>query len=265
MTKKISSSIHYGKMLQFVAPLNDRFGINHFWYYKITHSGSYSHIGTHEPWVEYFFDNSMLQHSACLRHPECLQRGINLMKTTKDKEHQKITNVAWEKFKINFNINLIHNVPEGIEAFGFATRFNDPYTDQLLLSNLPHLCEFIKSFKENHGPLLSLAHENQVHLPSLFGQKYYEHPRTLTIPFETNKLVNITEFKEILSLTDRERDILKFIASGHPKLYIAARLNLSKKTVENYLSSIKYKLSCGSTLELLQKAQKIESTSFFDL
>lgn len=46
--------------------------------------------------------------------------------------------------------------------------------------------------------------------------------------------------------------------------YIANQLQLSTRTVENYLATIKSKLCCQSKLELIQKAQEIASAGFFD-
>ncbi len=44
------------------------------------------------------------------------------------------------------------------------------------------------------------------------------------------------------TLTDRERDILRLIAHGLPNPAIASQLNLSPKTVGNYVSNIFGKL-----------------------
>jgi DNA-binding NarL/FixJ family response regulator len=47
---------------------------------------------------------------------------------------------------------------------------------------------------------------------------------------------------EFAGLTEREREILDLIAQGHNNNFIASKLNLSIKTVQNYVSSILMKL-----------------------
>ena len=50
-------------------------------------------------------------------------------------------------------------------------------------------------------------------------------------------------------LTPRERSVLELIACGLDNLQIAAHLNVSEKTVRNYVSSILSKLDLSSRAE----------------
>ncbi|CCB86696.1 putative uncharacterized protein [Parachlamydia acanthamoebae UV-7] len=259
MLRKITSSPYHNKMLQFAAPLNDHLGINHFWYYRITFSGHYSYIGTNSAWNEFCFENQMNSHFPCLRHPKTLKSGISLMKASEDPSYQNVLKTAWEKFNINFNINLQKITPEGIEAFGFATRFNDLKAEERLINDLPVLRNFIKIFKEKNEKLISMLSEYQIHLPSKFGPKFYEQPKTIAFPTQHQLFMQKIGGQPAFSLTPREKDILKFVSNGYPASYIAEQLQLSQRTVENYIATIKCKLSCSSKVELIQEAQKITS------
>jgi DNA-binding NarL/FixJ family response regulator len=57
-------------------------------------------------------------------------------------------------------------------------------------------------------------------------------------------------------LTSREREILELIAAGHPNLAIAQRLNLSEKTVRNYVSNILTKLRVPRRSEAIVHARE---------
>ena len=48
-----------------------------------------------------------------------------------------------------------------------------------------------------------------------------------------------------------------------PAGYIAEQLQLSSKTVENYLANLKDKLGCESKVELIEKAKEIDALGFF--
>lgn len=264
MLRKITSSSYNDQMLRFAAPLNDHFGINHFWYYRITFSGFYSYLGTHLAWNEFCFDKALLSNFPCLRHPNNLQNGINLMKANIGSEYKKVLDIAWEKFQINFSINILNRIPEGIEAFGFGTRFNDPYAEQRLLNDLPLLRFFIKLFQTKHKKLFQLLEDNQVNLSDQFGPLFFEHTKSLTIPREQDQFLSKMGLGSILLLTPREKDVLKIIANGFSAPYIAKELRLHKRTVENYIATIKSKLSCNSKVELIKKAQEIASINYFD-
>ena len=57
-------------------------------------------------------------------------------------------------------------------------------------------------------------------------------------------------------LTDREREILKLIAQGHPNPSIARQLHLSTKTVGNYVSNIFTKLQVADRAQAIIRARE---------
>lgn len=263
MLKKITSSSNFDQMIRFSSPLKECMGINHFWYYKITSSGDYSFLGSHASWSEFCFDKALVQNFPCLRHPRTLMTGINLMRTAADDEYKKVLETAWDKFRINFCLNLTYGIPDGIEAFGFATCFNDCHAEERLLNDLPLLRYFIKNFRIKFKKLFHLLDDNQVNLPAHFGPVFYEQPKTLAFIHDRDKCLRKFGFEGILTLTTREKDILKFLANGYPSSYVAKQLKLSQRTVENYIVTIKSKLFCDSKVELIQKAQDFMSTGYF--
>lgn len=257
MLRKITSSPFHDQMQRFAAPLKEHLGINHFWYYRITSSGHYSYLGTHAAWNEFCFDQSMLSHFSCLRHPTVPLQGIQIMKASADSNYQKVLQTAWEKFHINFNINLQSKTQDGIEAFGFASCFNDPKADERLLNELNLLRHFTKAFKMRHQKLFDLLCDNQVDLTSYFGPSFYESPKSIMLPFKRDLLLQKMGLGKSHDLTARELDVLKYVSNGYPASHIAAQLQLSRKTVENYIATIKSKLGCKSKIELIQKSQQI--------
>lgn len=264
MLRKINSSPHHNRMQRFAAPLKECFSINHFWYYRITDSGLYSYMGTHTAWDEFCIDNALSSLFPCLRHPNIVQPGIQLMKTEGDPKYQEMLQTAWSKFKVNFNINLLSKIPDGIEAFGFATCFNDAKAEERLLNDLPTLSRFIKIFREEQPELFLLLENNQVDLSSQFGMVFYEQPKAISFSRKHEVFLQKIGLGPVLTLTPREVDILKFVSNGYPASYIAKQLHLSIRTVENYLAVVKDKLSCRSKVELIQKAQEIASIGYFD-
>jgi DNA-binding CsgD family transcriptional regulator len=250
-------------MLKFARPLSGHFGVNHFWYYRILRSGAYSYVGTHAAWNEYCFDQSLLSHFPCLRHPNVLGKGISLMKAGGGVEYKEVLRTAWEKFQINFNINLFENTADGIEAFGFATRFSGSEIDEKLLNELPTLRYFIQEFREKHSKLIKFLWENPVDLSTTIGEIFYERPKGIVLPF--NRASFLKELGcSTVPVTPREKEILKLLANGFPASYIGEVLHLGIRTVENYIAVIKDKFAIRSKVELIRKAQELHSSGLLE-
>lgn len=86
----------------------------------------------------------------------------------------------------------------------------------------------------------------------LAGEKFYcpESTRLLV-----DKMVDESRFVGV-SLTARERDVLRAFAQGENPKVLADRLRLSTKTVQNHLSSLKEKLGLREPAELVRYAIK---------
>ncbi|WP_339735141.1 response regulator transcription factor [uncultured Gimesia sp.] len=65
---------------------------------------------------------------------------------------------------------------------------------------------------------------------------------------------NYSDASPIESLSDRELEVFEQIGQGETTRQIAAKLNLSPKTVETYRENIKHKLNLDNATELTQNA-----------
>ena len=63
--------------------------------------------------------------------------------------------------------------------------------------------------------------------------------------------------QHVCELTNREREVLTEIALGHTNKEIAARLDLSVRTVESHRSSIREKSGGGNAAALAQLAREM--------
>lgn len=63
-------------------------------------------------------------------------------------------------------------------------------------------------------------------------------------------------WEEADPLTDRERQVLRLAAEGHPSARIAAELHLSEGTVRNYLSEVISKLGAENRVEAARIARQ---------
>lgn len=86
------------------------------------------------------------------------------------------------------------------------------------------------------------------------GQKYIDPALThhLAAPFAAQERKRTAS--ALPALTDRETEVLRFVAQGHSNKEIAARLELSNKTIEVHKANAMRKLGLSGRIELLQYA-----------
>ena len=86
------------------------------------------------------------------------------------------------------------------------------------------------------------------------GQQYVDPALThhLAAPFAAQDRKRTR--RGVPTLTDRETEVLRFVAQGHSNKEIAANLNLSNKTIEVHKANAMRKLSLSGRIELLQYA-----------
>jgi two-component system response regulator NreC len=85
------------------------------------------------------------------------------------------------------------------------------------------------------------------------GQQYIDPALThhLAAPFAAQRKRTA---RASPTLTDRETEVLRFVAQGHSNKEIAARLDLSNKTIEVHKANAMRKLGLSGRIELLQYA-----------
>ena len=114
-------------------------------------------------------------------------------------------------------------------------------------------------FCEENQKLIHIAYDNRVELAPIVGSSFYELPKERFDLDKRNLLIHKLGLGEILSLTPRELDIIKYMAHGFLANYRGKKLHLSVRTIENYIAVIKSKLNCESKTSLIQKSREIVS------
>jgi two-component system response regulator NreC len=104
-----------------------------------------------------------------------------------------------------------------------------------------------KALKED---LIRAIHEvmrNEIYLHASLAQHLFKNP---------SDFIEQEREQAIETLTPREVDVLRFIASGYTNKQTAEHLNISVRTVEYHRSHITQKLNLHTRVELMQYAEK---------
>jgi len=125
----------------------------------------------------------------------------------------------------------------------------------ILIRNLSTIKNFIMHFKELNKDVFKEMEDRKVHM-SEHKDTYFN---TLKHPFTTCKerLINFLRMFGLLhkyeTLTDREFECVKLYCQGQTSKIIGKALDISHRTVESHINSLKEKLEVHSRDELTKK------------
>lgn len=162
---------------------------------------------------------------------------------------------------------------------GFNYDGNDYH--QWLLNNIDFFRSFINSYKRRAKPLIDEVKkpENRIVLPirSEYNAKQFANilfNNSTSIDYvnpinsvDSNNSVNSMNYKqkafiitlshhetfEPITLPSQQSICLTHLMNGRSAKVIAAKMELSSRTVEHYLAKIKKRLGCNSTIDLISK------------
>lgn len=152
------------------------------------------------------------------------------------------------------------NMPNlnGIEA-AQSIKKEHPYIKVLLLTMLDSRQFVLEALNNNiDGYILKMADIDEVHKAIISiheGGFYFDSEITedlLSQPFNSEG----DSFVQIEALTDREKEIINFIAQGLTTTEIAESLFITSSTVNNHRRNIMRKIKCKNTAELITYAVK---------
>lgn len=260
MFKTIFSNHAYDRMVRSVTPLCDYFNINQFFHARIQIEGEqtyYSGVGIYPEWQEYLAEHThLLATWPVLSKFNNPSSKIVFEGDTDDLEYKHTLEIAWKKFKVNPTLCLQKEIPKGMDIYGFGVKSRNPKAKEQLINEVSLLKKFITNFHQENMKLIALAYEHQVEISSLI--KHHKIPSN-PFPISPKKKLFLQQLglEAFFSLTAREIDVVRFIASGFPANYIAQQLSLSSRTVEHHLETIKSKLCCNTKVELIKQAQEV--------
>lgn len=169
---KITMSNEFHHMGNFVEPMLDYFGVNHFYYCQIDYFGNFIGLGTNLKWQEYIFDDvDVLASCPIFNNAKEANTEIILDKLNEGLEYNSMLQSAWSKFKINFTIKIQRKILGGVQWFGFGLKSNHVHADQYMVNNLPVLNKFADLFLDENIKLLRLAKDYRVNISESISAK----------------------------------------------------------------------------------------------
>ncbi len=250
-------------------PLFENLGANYFNYSRVFKDFSHTSLTSNPEWADFYYKqdykNKFLYSEDIINHVADFRFLV-----WNDFRDNKLVKNLNDYFNCEHGIVFIEKGDDYTDFYSFGA----PSTQKAFLSflnNLDLLQNFIFYFKERAFNLIKKANANQIHLPS-------EDTKTITIDHTfltdnqininyTNKFINKKIFLENIKvnkyyigslkgdkyLTKREMECFLLYSKGYTQKIIANILNISQRTVEQYIKSASVKCNIKYKSEFVEK------------
>jgi len=240
-----------------VKELSVRFGIHHFSYVKRYEDYSHILLSSSPEWQEYYYTNELFRISD-LEYPASYYKpGFALWNTFQGQEIFK----ASKAFGIDHGIVFIKPGNGYCEFFHFATTPENSKILNFYLNHIDLLHQFNNHFKQVAASIIQKGETQRIILP----HDYISQKQSPNENWHFNQQLLMAFLKkdeETMSallprLAKRERECCYYVVQAMTSKQIAQQLNISYRTVEKHIESIKAKLSCKSRSELIALLNKL--------
>lgn len=249
------------KMRRLCEPVERFFGVKCFFMSTTLPDGRFFSISNNPAFQEYYFSNENFVSSPFFRNPAFIKSGFYSYRQYENYSFQKSIDLAVEATNLELVAGIAVNKNNTLTRFGYATK---PYLvkglNSLLVNNLFVLKKFNEHILAELNEVLPYCAENAASLPQIMGEQYNLPIKnyivtTLSVHEQIAFLKKIGVYPHVKNITKRELDYFHYISKGYTGRQIAANLNVSQRTVEHCINTLKNKFGCSSKTELIEIAR----------
>lgn len=132
------------------------------------------------------------------------------------------------------------------ESICFAFSGNNKNALNFIVNNTGQFKNMLEIFKEEMASVLSQADRHRIYLP--------QEMRGIHFALSNQPDAKSFKYDKQNILTPRQEEVLYWLLKGKTAKEIAFKLNLSPRTIEYHLTSIKIKMNASSLPDLIEKA-----------
>lgn len=236
---------------QICAPLKKYLGINHFGYLKVYNESRYFYLSNDITLTKdylLYVESSNIFHDQCLKHEYC--NGENIYYILWPKSPQNFSMGLYLKYGYWNGLSILKINKYDIEIWWFATEKENTNIQEFYKKHLSLFSNFIHYFIyetkkfERHNQHLAIYEKG-------FDFNFFPDTQELNqqhsnieafLQHTCPKGINIRARNGSARVTYSEIKCLASLAKCNSIKEIAKQLNLSTRTVEKHIASIKYKL-----------------------
>lgn len=251
-------------------PLQNYSGFNHFCYTHVDNSGKTFIISTNNALMEYLDDIQSYKDDPHLINPSNMLSGFATWDTNQGATFSAILAEYKNRFDVSHGISYIEKGSDGHTIFGLAASHDHCPND--MLNDLGYIKKFFNYLKQEASPILQIAREE--HAIDLAALKKDFHTQPGIIPNNKKKKDALVQMLMHIGLVDprlanitltpQERRCVKLCIQGKTAKQVGHELNLSYRTVESYLETVKEKLGIYYKRELFDLKDSLLELGMLD-
>lgn len=242
------------KLKKICEPLLQGFGIDTFWYYSISCEGELTYISNSPMIAEYFYSNELYKGHPYFKTPRLLKTGF-FFNDKESSEYSSSQGKMKNYVEMDQLFMLMDVGAEKAEGYGFALTNSSQDLSNKIINNLYCLKKFISYFQKEAEKEIKELGKYSLDLKKTCDSfcrptNYFNDLASSQKIAEFLKKIDPIQFHRLNSLSEREKECIKWLLKGMTAVQIGKKLYLSNRTVESYIESIKNKLGCRTKKEL---------------
>lgn len=234
-------------------------GITTFAYVRIYHHGNVSWLTSNPDHDRFLVESGALNDDPLVNTPEALKEGHYLWFNDRQfPGSEAFYRDRARLFKMDHGMVVVRHKTNYLETCCFSGLLSKVPLYNLFMNEQALFNIFMENFATQLDRRLLTHLEQGITIEDIkasFGKSSIKGPQGFsTYP---SSLIAACGYENLMQLSKREKDCLRFLKRGYSYQAIGAQLELSHRTVEHYLESVKNKLGLETRSELYLVAERL--------
>lgn len=246
-----------GKVQQLSKSFCQPLGITTFGYVRVFTNGTISWVTSNPEQDHFLLESGALNEDPLVNTKEALQEGAHLwFNDRKFPGSKAFYSERARRFQLDHGMVLVRHQKNYLETCCFSGLLTKRPLYNSFVNKKGLFCTFMEHFTQQLDRRLLTFLEEGIPiglLKSCYGQSTIQDEA----PVDYAALAAACGWKNLLLLSPREKQCLALLREGYTFQGIGETLELSTRTIEHYIESVKNKLGCDSRHELYLAAEKL--------
>jgi|GEM_PF-4640411 len=251
-------------VLQVAQPLFELLPINYFRFFKLWPDGGYIRLSTHAAWTYHYMNHHYMNHHYnSVASPHTLfkpgETSFYLFDVLVSKnDFSNVLKEARELYDLDHGLSIQEIFEDHIEIYDITASSHCCEINELYLQHMDSIKKFIRYFRVRAQKIIEQVEGYKFKTTAiLLG----EEDETLKKKEKFNREIELSYLNvdvkgSCISLTKRATQCVIELIQGSSNKMIGKTLNISPRTVESYMESIKIKLNCDGKNQIIKKFMK---------
>ncbi len=233
---------------------------------RLYNDGRHFYLSNRPDVMHCYFSNNFQNYAQCQRHPSVFKTGYVLWDSWRSWEMDiegwlNVGKPAADEFNVDHGLSVFYPNMNYCDIYDFSVAKDNANGNINYMTHFQQILNSIESYKEQAKRLIAEADASA----AVMGYNstvdlYQDKPNNKILEF------SVKQFGQVIyphSLTRREIETIYWLIRGKTVPEIAILLQLSKRTVETYVTNIKLKLACKNLFQIGHIVGK--HSGYFDL